>query len=112
MGLAVVGDIVRGRGRIELNICLLDHKCLGAHHGVIAVRLVDDVDRSGIAGVYVVFVADFIFTYINRRAAVSDCNLGLFRAAVIDIADKRVPILVKQRDVRERHRLRGDGDNH
>ena len=113
MGLAVVGDNSRGRGRSKHNIRLFDHKCHRTRHGVIAARLVDNVDHSGITtGVYVVRVADLIFVCADQFILVNDCNRGLFGVAVIGVADKRVPILVKQRDERGRHRLGGDGDLH
>ena len=112
MGLAVVGDIGCGRGRIKHDIRLFDHKCRRTRHDVIAAWLVDNVDRSGITGVYVVRVADLVFALGDKLIAVNDCNLGLFGAAVVGIADKGVPVLVKQRDGGVLHRLGGDGDNH
>ena len=112
MGLAVVGDIGCGRGRIKRDIRLFDHKCLRTRYSVIAVRLVNDVDRGGIAGVYIVCVADFVFTCINSRTAVNDCNRGLFGIAVVSVADKGGPILVKQRDGRVLYRFGGNGDLH
>ena len=112
MGLAVVGDIGCGWGRIEDDIGLFDYKCRRTRHGVIAVRPVDDVDRSGITGVCVVFVADIIFACSNSCTAVNDCNLGLFGTAVIGIADKGIPALAKQRDGRVLHRLGGDSNRY
>ena len=112
MGLAIVGDVSCSRGRIKHDIRLLDDKRLGARYGVIAARPVDDVDRSGITGVCVVFVADIVFAYINSCTAVFDHGLGLFRCAIIDAADKIGSISVFQLYDQVRHRLGGDGDNH
>ena len=112
MGLAVVGDDSRPRGLIEHDMGSFDHKCRRTRHGVIAVRLVNDVDRSGITGIYVVCVADLIFVRADQCIAVNDCSRGLFGIAVIGIADKGVPVLVKQRDGRVLHRLGGDGDRY
>ena len=112
MGLAIVGDDSRPRGLIEHDMGFFDHKCRRTRHGVIAVRLVNDVDRSGITGIYVVCVADLIFVRADQCIAVNDCSRGRFGIAVIGIADKGVPVLVKQRDGRVLHRLGGDGDRY
>ena len=111
MDHAVVGEVRRLRLRIEHNIRLLDHKCGGARHGVIAVRLGGDVHR-GFAGVGVVVIDNVVFTRADDRAAVFDHGLGLLRRAVIGVADERIVMLIQQLDGGVIHPLGGDGDGH
>ena len=111
MGLAVVCDSNRSRGRIEHDIRLFDHKCCRTRYGVIAIQIVGDVDLRR-TSVDIVAVNDGVFGLVDDCAAVLDDDLiDCLGAAIIDTTGKQGIVLLAQLHSR-RHRLGGDGDLH